>query len=212
MVYKITLLFLLLLFSTTAWNQVGIGTEYPQADLHVAGEMLVQEIFKIQPLPIVNLADKDFKLLTRVSNSSPAGEITVLNVDSLTVAPINVIDYTFTNISKDNLRDVNLQYDANKYVVGVANFRYVGDAIKKSPFSNGNSASIGTFVIRTFISNGQWHLEIRNRILDLNDGDSLEYFVTLIVYDKSYYRNLPPIITNLGGLNTGTASSVPDIY
>jgi hypothetical protein len=210
MLYKTTLFFLILLFSNDAWSQVGIGTQNPQADLHVAGEMLVQENFEIQPLPSVNLVDEDFKLLTRVFNSSPAGEITVLNVDSLTVAPINVIDYRFTNISLDNLRDVNLQYDANKYVVGVANFRYVGDAIKKIPA--GNTTSIGTFVLRTFISNGQWHLEIRNRDLNLNVGDSLEYFITLIVYDKSYYRNLPPITTNLGGSNTGTASSVPDIY
>lgn len=209
MLKKTTLiLFTLLTFYTSA--QVGIGTITPETDLHIAGEMLVQESFTIKPLPVVTMADEDFKLVTRLTNSNPVGEIAILNVDSLTVAPINVIDYSFTNINRDNLREVNLQYNAEKYIVGVANFRYVGDAIEKQDGTGGKT--IGTFVLRTYINNNQWHLEIRNRNLNLDESKSVEYFVTLIVYDKSYYRNLPPIITNLGGSNSGTASAIPDIY
>lgn len=209
--HKITTLILsCCLFTVCATAQVGIGTTTPETDLHIAGELLVQESFSIKPLPAVTMADEDFKLVTRLTNSTPVGEIAILNVDSLTVAPINVINYEFSNIRRDNLREVNLQYSADKYIVGVANFRYVGDAIEKQDGIGGKT--IGTFVLRTFVHNNQWHLEIRNRDLDLRNGRSVEYYVTLIVYDKSYYRNLPPIITNLGGANTGTASAVPDIY
>jgi len=210
MLKKTTLLIFSFFLSFLTFSQVGIGTTNPETDLHVAGEMLVQEEFTIKPLPVVTMLDEDFKLVTRLTNSNPEGEIAILNVDSLTVAPINVINYEFTNIHRDNLRNVNLQYSADKYVVGVANFRYVGDAIQKQDGTGGKT--IGTFVLRTFIENNQWRIEIRNRDLDLDDGKTVNYYVTLIVYDKSYYRNLPAIVTNLGGANTGTASAIPDIY
>lgn len=191
------------------FSQVGIGTVNPQKSLQVAGSTLIQNELTINVLPIVNLMDEDFKIVSRIQNSVPAGEIKILNVDSLNVAPINVINYHITNISLDNLVDLDLQYDANKYVVGLSNFRYVGDAILKQTVDT-DKTTIGTWVMRTFISDGTWHLEIRNRDLHLISG-SVSYHVTLIVYDKSYYRHLPPIFTDLGGSNSGSASSVPDI-
>jgi len=189
--------------------QVGIGTINPQADLHVNGSLLVQDEFKITPsLPVVNATDENFKLVTRLTNSSPIGEVNILNVDSLNVAPINIVNYEFTNLEGDNMTDVNLQYDTNKYIVGVSNFQYIGDAVRKQTSASANS--IGTFVIRTFEDDGTWHIEIRNRFLDITSG-SVSYKVTLIVYDKSYFKNLPVINTNLNGSNVGTASSVPDL-
>ncbi|SRX55927.1 hypothetical protein [Aequorivita sp. CIP111184] len=205
---KIT--FLLLFIINIGFAQVGVGTLNPQAELDINGSLLVQKEFKTGLLPTVKITDENFKLLTRLTNSSPVGEITVLNVDSLTVAPINVVNYKFDNIHLDNLTDVDLQFDANKYIVGVANFRYLGDAVKKTP--TGSTNSIGAFVTRTFIQNGTWHLEIRNRFLDFtNNSQGIKYHVTFIIYDKSYFRNLPVITTNLNGSNTGVASSIPNL-
>lgn len=195
-----------------AYAQIGIGTTNPQSDLHVVGDILVQDTFKIGNLNTVTALDEGFKLLTRTTDSSPVvGEITVLDVDALQVAPVNTIDYHFTNISLDNLTDVDLQYDTSKYIVAITNFRYVGDAIQKAPTST--TKSIGHFVVRAFESAGTWHLEIRNRDLDLNSGtESIDYYVTITVYDRSYFRHLPTITTNLGGSNSGTASSTPVLY
>ena len=189
--------------------QIGIGTTEPTTDFHVAGDVLVQDTFYLRSLGTVSPTDENFKLVTLTTNSVPAGEVKVLDVNQLNVAPVNVINYEFTDISLDNLTDLDLQYDSTKYVVGVANFRYEGDAIKKGTNGLGSGKSIGNFVVNTFTSGGTWHLEIRNRTLDLNVGDSVNYYITLIVYDKSYYRHLPTIVTDLGGQNKGDASSIP---
>ena len=194
-----------------AYAQVGIGTTTPTSDLHVVGDVLVQNGLSLGTLNIVTPVEENFKLITRVTNSIPIGEITDLDVNSIIVAPINTIDYHFTNISLYNLTDVDLLYDESRYVIAVSNFRYVGDAIKKRTI-NGNRKQIGHFVVHTFTSGGTWHLEIRNPNLDLNVGDSLEYYVTLVVYDKSFYRHLTPITTQLNGNNTGTATSIPNLY
>lgn len=207
---RITLILLLICCCYTSSAQVGIGTLDPQAELDVNGAMLVQDAFNIKTLSTVTNVEENFKLITRATNSDPIGEITVLNVDSLTVAPINVVNYTFNNVNLDNLRNVDLSYSADNYIVGVANFRYVGDAIEKTV--SGGTNSIGAFVTRTFIEADTWHLEIRNRFLDLKDDDlkKITYHITLIIYDKSYYRHLPVITTDLNGSNTGTATSVPN--
>jgi len=201
---------LLLVTLSQAVGQVGIGTTDPESDLHVAGDVLVQDSFTLNNLNTVSAIEEDFKLVTRVTSSNPVGEITVLDVDSLYVAPVNIINYSFTNISLDNLSDVDLQYDVNKYVVGIANFRHVGDAIKKTPA--GSTYSIGHFVVAVFISGGTWHLKIKNEDLDLDVSDTLDYYITLIIYDKSYFRQLATITTDLGGSNTGTASSIPILF
>ncbi|MDC8004558.1 hypothetical protein POV27_10905 [Aureisphaera galaxeae] len=207
MKYKITLI-VALLISGLSYAQVGIGTTAPKADLHVAGDMLVQDAFKVGTLTTVGSTEEDFKLVARKTNSNPVGELSVLDVQSISVAPVNLVNYHFSNIDSDNIEDLDLQYDTSKYIVGVANFRYVGDALEKLDY-DATKKSIGQFVVRTFENGGTWHLEIRNRILDLQPSDSVEYYVTLVVYDKSYFRNLPSIHTDLGGGFTGTASSVP---
>ncbi len=69
----------------------------------------------------------------------------------------------------------------------------------------------GNFVLRVFESDGEWHLEIGNRYLDPEEGGTVEYQLTLIIYDKSYYRKLDPIFTDMNGSNTGVASSTPNI-
>ncbi|RMA64417.1 hypothetical protein [Ulvibacter antarcticus] len=197
----------LLLVCSKIIAQVGIGTTKPSADLHVGGDLLVQDSFYLKSLGTVSPTDENFKLIALNTNSTPAGEVKVLDVDALSVAPVNVINYEFTNISLDNLTDLDLQYDSSKYIVGIANFRYVGDAILKGP--DPVTKSIGNFVVRTFESGGTWHLEIKNRTLDLAVGKSVTYHATLIIYDKSYYKHLAPITTDLGGSNSGNASSVP---
>lgn len=203
-------LFYILLFCPfLSVAQVGIGTDEPEADLDIEGSLLIQGNTKIKSINSIGSTEEGYKYLMRLPETTPGGEIRHLEVENLSVAPVNVINYTFTNLNLDNLTDVNLQYNSNEYIVAIANFQYDGYPIQKGNLG-GNTRSIGNFVTRTFINNNTWHLEIRNRSLNLSSGQSLTYRITLIVYDRSFFRQLPTVTTNMGGQNSGSASSAPN--
>lgn len=197
------IIILLALFTQLGFSQVGIGTESPTLgyELDVNGPMLVQDNFKVDAYANSGISSNDFKLLVRIINSVPPGELAYLDMANVTVGPVNIADYEFTNLSKDNVTDVNLQFDASKYIVGLANFQYTGQPIVKGP-----NARIGFFRTRTFVSGGTWHLEMRNVSRDVASDDAVTYNVTLIVYDRRYFKELPTISHNFGG---GTSGDIP---
>ena len=210
-------LVLVLIISAKSLAQVGIGTTQPETDLHVAGSTLVQEEFETTQLGSTDNNDVDFKLITRLTNSNPVGEINRLNVDNLTVAPINVIKYYFDDVDGDNLEDIDLSYEADRYLIAISNFRYIGAPIEKQAVDNHNRPTMGNFITRVFTAPSlndseveTWHLQIQNTFLDPESDEEIEYEITLIVYDRSYYRELTPIETNLAGSNTGSVAA-PDI-
>lgn len=193
---------------TLGFSQVGIGTDTPTSGyaLDVEGSLLIQDVFEVDNLPNVTTESTNFKFLMRKNNSNPPGEVVRLDVEEIAVAPVNIINYKFTNLKTDNVQDVNLQYDASKYVVGMANFRYVGDVIEKGRVGS-DYPNLGFFVSRTFVEDGTWHLEIRNRIRDSANNSTITYYVTLIVFDKKYFKELPSIVADLEGASTGAANA-----
>lgn len=209
---RIVLLFFVI--SMNSFGQVGIGTTSPETDLHIAGSALIQDELKTTKLGSTNNTDINFKLITRLTNSSPLGEITKLDVDNLSVAPINILKYRFVDISRDNLEDIDLSFESSRYLIAISNFRYIGDPITKQNVSGHDRPSIGNFITRVFTATSfsnpsidTWHIQIQNTYLDAASESDIEYEVTLIVYDKSYYRSLDPIEVNLGGSNTGNVSA-----
>lgn len=204
-----SILILLLLLAQLGFSQVGIGTDSPTSgyQLDVAGSVLIQEEFKLTPFTDETSEYDDFKFLTRLLNSEPVGEVAKLDLGKVKVAPINIFDYKFTNLSLDNVTSVNLQYDADKYVVGLSNFRYEGINIMKGRLYGSGYVLIGNFVSRTYIHNGTWHIEIRNRGRDAASNNAITYYVTLIVYDKKYFRKLNTIEKDFRGETTAQADS-----
>lgn len=200
-----------MLSASFGFAQIGIGTTTPTPGyaLDVAGSVLIQDELKLKALPDEITQNAEFKFLMRVLNSEPAGEVGRLDVEQVSVAPINIVNYTFHNLQKDNVSAVNLQFPASKYVVGIANFRYEGQVIKKG---GSKADNIGNFVTRTYVdgpSGGTWHLEIQNRSLDAASDNAITYHVTLIVYDKKYFKQLPSIPANLNGQSVGAAATAP---
>jgi hypothetical protein len=200
-------IFLILLFiAQFGYSQVGIGTTEPTPgySLDVNGSKLVQDEFKVNNYTTRTLNNTDYKLLVRLLNSSPVGKVAYLDLNSVPTAPVNVADYVFTNLQKDNVTAVDLQFDADKYIVGIANLRHVGEHVVKIGGDN-----IGYFVNRTYVDGvtNTWHIEIRNRTLDSPNDNAVEYHVTLIVYDKAYFKSLPVISYDFGG--SATTGTIP---
>lgn len=197
---------LLLLFTQFGFAQVGIGTTTPTPgyDLDVNGSLLVQDEFKMTDFPNGTVQNNDYKFLVRLLNSVPPGEVAQLDLTQTLVAPVNVADYVFTNLQSDNVTAVDLQFDADKYIVGLSNFRYVGQEIVK-----GSGGRIGNFVSRVYVPKNAttWHIEMRNRTRDAANNNTITYYVTLIVYDKNYFKALPAISGDLNGTNSGSALS-----
>jgi len=199
---KNTILVFSLLFVQFGFAQVGIGTTSPTAgfELEVDGSLLVQSEFKVESFPIDAIQDSDKFVFRRLSSSPANGEVVIMDMTGLDRAPVNVINYVFNNVYRDNLESVDLQFDADSFVVGISNVRYVGGVIEKGTSSNGSYTDIGQFISRTFVDDvtNTWHLEIRNRTRDAAQND-ITYYVTLIVYDKKYFKILDPISVNFQG-------------
>ena len=207
---KNTIVFPFLIFVQIGFAQVGIGTTTPTLgyELDVEGSLLVQEEFRTNSLPNEAVEAED-KFILRQLDSDPPGEMIKMDLDAMTIAPINVVNYTFTSFPQDNLTDVNLQFDADKYVVGISNVRYVGGFIQKAQIPGSSDyTNIGNFVWRTYVDGGTWHLEIRNRALNASSND-ITYHATLIIYDKKYFQELPSKSVNMEGANTGS-TAIPE--
>lgn len=196
------------MFAQVGFSQVGIGTNAPTPgfELDVDGSMLVQKNFKFKAVSSGTAQLSSIEFLLRLLNSEPVGEVARLDLKNASVGPINVINYTFTNLSLDNVEEVDLQFDASKYIVGLSNFRYEGVPIVKG---GTGYLDIGNFVTRTFIENGTWHLEMRNRSRDASTSNAITYHVTLIVYDRKYFKELPKITVDFReGINATTTKPV----
>ena len=203
---KHTILIFSLFFVKFVSAQVGIGTVSPEAgyELEIDGSLLVQSEFKVEAFPTDAIQASDQFVFRRLSSTPANGEVVIMDMNTLDRAPINVINYHFTDVFQDNLESVDLLYDADRYVVGLSNVRYVGGTITKTNTVNGDYTGIGYYISRTYVEDGTWHLEIRNRTL--NAASSVTYYVTLIIYDKKYFKVLDPISVNFNGDTIGSAS------
>lgn len=201
-------LILLIFYIQFSYSQVGIGTNTPAPgyQLDVNGSLLVQKEFKTFPFSDVVSDYDNYKFLTRQLNSEPIGKVSKLDIGNIKVAPITVFDYVFTNLKRDDVNWVDLQFDANKYIVGLSNFRYEGENIRKGKVGN-DFVIIGNFVSRTYVQGGTWRIEIENRRRNSTNDDAITYHVTLIVYDKKYFKELAPIEKDFLGQTTAEANS-----
>ena len=203
---KTYLLITTLITFQTLFSQVGIGTTNPTEMLDIKGDLLITDKIKINSLPSISPNDEGFKLLVRQNNSNIVGLIKKLTPNDLDVVPMRMQNYKITNIKRDDVKNIDLQLDANKYIVSISNFKWIGKGLqKKANFKK----SSGLFEYRVFQENNTWHLVIRNKYLDTKPSDKIEYEISLIIYQKRFFKHLPKITETMNGNQTATATASP---
>lgn len=216
-----TNLFISLTFvvSLSLQAQVGIGVSSPTNMLEVDnGDVYVTDKFYVNNLPAydgINLGPDNFRIVAVDADSQAHGAALdgrlMEFAGNQEIMPIIIQPYNVTNISADNLNDLNLNISTTKYVISLSNFEAipVGGALgiyRKS--GSGSNLVYDNFVIRTFENSGTWHVEIRAREANPQTG-SYQYNFDVVLFPKRFFRNLGQVSYDLNGSNTGAAAAAP---
>jgi hypothetical protein len=191
-------------------SQEEFGTTAMGINSHETGLISEQKLFASNSSISIDSQTDNFTLISHTKKANSNSKISVLGTSAYSNAPVNIVDYQFINVPLGTLNDIDLQYDSKNYVVGVANFKYIGEAFNCDETASNRESD--NFVARTFISSGSWHLEIQNKARKLSGEKLMDYEVTLIIYNKSSFRNKATINTDLEGLSNGKTAYVPSLY
>jgi len=200
--------------------QVGIGVANPTQMLEVdGGDVYVTDKFYVNNLPAydgANFGPENFRIVAvdpdSQSHGSPVDGRLMEFIGNQELMPIIIQPYNVTNLSADNLSDLNLNISSSKYVISLSNFEAipVGGALgiyRKS--ASGGNYVYDNFVIRTFENSGTWHVEIRARDANPQTG-SYQYNFDVVLFPKRFFRNLGQVTYDLNGSNTGAAVIAPN--
>jgi len=203
----------LLLFSQMGFGQVGIGTNTPTEKLEVVGDVLLTGTLETKKIPTIGTDVENFKFLARVTNSSPVGLIKQLNTDNIDITPIRRQKYKFTNLSGDNIVAVNLNLAIDDYIIILTDFKWIGPGLEKA---GNNNDKFKNFKIKFTETGGipnNWQLELQNPFNEPFAGsDSIEYEVTLVIYQKAFFKDMGKVIENNGNSYSGSAINTPAIF
>jgi len=202
---------LVLLYSQMGFGQVGIGTSNPTEQLDVVGDVLLTGTLETNTIPAIGNSEVDFKFLARVTNSSPVGLIKQLNTDNIYITPIRRQKYKFTNLSGDDIVAVDLNLAVDNYIIILTDFKWLGPGLEKA---GNNNDKFRDFTIKfTETASGTWQLTLRNLFNNPFSGSTpIEYEVTLVIYQKAFFKDMGKVSEDNGNSYTGSAVNTPAIF
>ncbi|MPS72873.1 MAG: hypothetical protein E2590_06905 [Chryseobacterium sp.] len=193
-------------------QNVGINTDAPTEALDVNGSVAIGTSVFVDPNNYT-ANPQGFDILgTDPQSSIVNGKI--FKVETL-YTPIIIQPYSVSNIYRDDLNDLNLQIPSDKYTVLITNFEAVPSTSNINEPNNGvysNTNMKGRFVIRTFESGGNWHVNIGYPSLDTQYTSArYTYNFDVILLSKRFYKVLDESVTtyNLNGATSGEAAAPP---
>ena len=203
--------------------QVGIGVPNPKEMLEIdGGDVYINGKFYIDDLPSydgVKLGPDQFRMVTIDRQSKSRGSS--LNGKFMEfrghqeIMPIIIQPYHITNVSKDNLKELNLNISSDKYVISLSNFEAIPMNGNEGIYRKGwyidffkIKYEYDNFIIRSFEKDGKWHVHIGAKDADPQIGH-YEYSFDIILFPKRFFRNLGEITYDLKGKNSGAATAPP---
>lgn len=206
---KISIIFVFSLVST-AKAQVGIGTDEPRGVLDVNGNILLDSYL----VDDINMyAGGSPYLLVRSKDSSPVGQLKLLDVSLRDVGPVNKYKLIISNVSMDQIVNLSTNLLTSKYVVAIT------DAVFKDAYSaktsNGQFGSISTEVTKV-IRNGNEYNAIN---LDFKGGTTIsnvngDWELGLVVYERELVKDWGTfegsVSASASPTYTGTSTNTPE--
>ena len=191
---KITTILGLSLSAVLFSQGVGIGTETPRDQLDVIGNILLDDYLILTDTNTVT--GNNYNLLVRSEDSSPVGEVKVLNTRTRTVSPINKYTVKITNVDDVRVLKLNTGLDVSKYFVGLAEATFTGAyIIQASPTASGNMSSPvhGTYLTTveqgTGASAGKYVISLNFNGARTNGDANGTWDVSFIVYEKTLVKD-----------------------
>lgn len=211
---KTTLLaFLLLLATTPTISQVGVNNTSPTSTLDVTGDVKTDGVVYLEDPGSAN-GIRNSKLLVQ----SSAGSIKKYDIDQSKYGPINYAEFAFRNLSKDGLQDYDTKISTEDYIVTIQGYYYLEagtgdtdimaystvsiDNIEGYQFYAYPNATTGTWWLRAFVNNSEFH----TRISGVFAATPIDMFLNLIIYRRGFISKSNSAMTiDMGNLETGTA-------
>jgi hypothetical protein len=213
---NITLIVLLLAICVHA--QLGIGIANPTQALEVDGVTVVSDKLYLDGLDNYNKSVDDFRLIAINPESDGFDGSIIEFYGNQEIMPIIIQPYEVQNIYRDDLNNLNLNISTSRYIISISNFEAVPSAGNNGLYkiSGGTTSSsdrvYGNFVIRTFEQNGTWRVNIGSPTANTrNTTDRYTYKFDIVLFPKRFFKNLGNITYNLGGNNSGSASTPPNL-
>lgn len=197
------------------YTQVGINTTTPNSALDVVGDTKLDgRLYLENPGAVSDI--RNSKLLVQ----STGGEIKKYDIDVSKYGPINYAEFIFRNLSKNGLQDYDTKISVSDYIVTVQGFYYLEagtgdtDIMAHSNLSNDNiegfqvyayaNATTGTWFLRAFVNNSEFH----TRIGSVFAATPIDMFLNLIIYRRGFIsKSLNSISVDMGNSETGTVAA-----
>lgn len=168
------------------FGQVGINTQTPRDQLDVNGGILVDSYLILDQ---TNTAIGEQQLIVRSTDSSPVGEIKLLDVDIRNVGPINKYRVRIDNVDDMRVIQLNTNLDANKYYFGLAEAVYSGvtssgaGAQIKNLNTSGNPIQ-GTYYTSVGVDQGKYKITLNFNNAGTNGNRNGYWDISFIVFEN----------------------------
>lgn len=189
----------LFFISTFCFSQVGINTDTPRAGaaLDVNGSMKSGSVLLPDNLPAVSIAERETFVYLVQNQTTGAIEHLDLDANGNSGGISSILTYQLTNVDGDWVLDFDTKISAEDYALVILSAWFDRDLVGTNPAPP---------VARTKQIGSTWHLEADYSAVSSNTNGT--WYITCVVYPKTYAKIFPLQTVSMGG-NTTAAASTP---
>src|SRR5690554_5822286 len=189
----------LFFISTLCFSQVGINTDTPRAGaaLDVNGSMKSGNVILPDNLPAISIAERETFVYLVQNQTTGAIEHLDLAANGNSGGISSILTYQLTNVDGDWVLDFDTKISAEDYALVILSAWFDRNLKGTNPAPP---------VARAKNIGNTWHLEADYSAVSSDSNGT--WYITCVVYPKTYAKIFPLQTVSMGG-NTTAAASTP---